>query len=225
MERNIIVGLISATLLALAIALYLPGGKAPDKALMLPWQITVDASGNSQIFGLTIDHSTLSKAEALYQNTSTVSLFASPQGHYAVEAFFERLYLSGIRANLVLNIDIDQKTAAEMFARGIRLSRLGSGASKVTLSPEDLLQVKDHTISLITYLPATDLDEELIQQRFGAPGQRIHETSGIEHWLYPDKGLDIALNPKGKEVFQYTLPSRFDQVIQPLLQAADGKLP
>jgi hypothetical protein len=218
MERNIIGGLAIATLLGLAIAIFIPGGKSPDKTPMLPWQIAIDANGQSNIFGLTIDKSTLSEAENLYQEKSTVSLFATPDNQYAVEAFFERLYLSGIRANLVMNIDIDPDTAAQMMERGIRMSRLGSGSSKVTLSEEDLNRVKTNTISLITYLPATDLDEELIQKRFGEPAERISEESGSVHWLYPDKGLDIALNPETKEVFQYIPPARFEQIRAPLLQ-------
>lgn len=220
MERNIIGGLAIATLLGLAAAIFIPSGKSPDKTPLLPWQVTVDANGNSSVFGLTIDKSTLSEAENLYQEKSTVSLFATPDNVYAVEAFFERLYLSGIRANLVMNIDIDPDTAAQMMARGIRISRLGSGSSKVTLSEEDLQTVKGNTISLITYLPATDLDEELIQKRFGDPAERIPEASGSVHWLYPDKGLDIAVNPETKEVFQYIPPARFDQIRAPLLQKA-----
>ena len=90
MERNIIGGLAIVTLLGLAIAIFIPGGKSPDKAPMLPWQIAIDANGQSSIFGLTIDKSTLSDAENLYQEKSTVSLFATPDNNYAVEAFFER---------------------------------------------------------------------------------------------------------------------------------------
>jgi hypothetical protein len=222
MERHIIIGLVSATLLALAIALFLPGGKPPDRSPQLPWRIEVEASGASRVFGLTLAQSTLGEAEQQFQKESTVSLFASPEGDYAIEAYFQRLYLSGIRADLVLNIDVPQESAVEMFGRGIRMSRLGSGSSKVTLSPEDLIRVKGRPISLITYLPASNLEPELIQQRFGKPEQRLQEVSGIEHWLYPSKGLDIAINPEGKEVFQYTLPSRFELIMQPLLQAASG---
>lgn len=220
MERNIIGGLLIATLLGLAIAILIPGGKSTDTSPMLPWQVTIDANGNSSVFGITMDQSTLSDAENLYQKKSTVSLFASPDNNYAIEAFFERLYLSGIRANLVMNIDIDPNTAAQMMERGIRISRLGSGSSKVTLNEEDLKRIGASTISLITYLPATDLDEELIQKRFGEPKERIPEASGTVHWLYPDKGLDIALSPKTKEVFQYIPPARFEQIRTPLLQKA-----
>lgn len=220
MERNIIGGLAIATLLGLAIAIFIPGGKPPDKAPMLPWQVAIDANGNSSVFGIAMDKTTLSEAENLYQEKSTVSLFATPDNQYAVEAFFERLYLGGIRANLVMNIDIDQNTAAQMMERGIRISRLGSGSSKITLSEEDLNRVKTNTISLITYLPATDLDEELIQKRFGEPAERIPEESGTVHWLYPDKGLDIAVSPETKEVFQYIPPTRFEQIRAPLLQKA-----
>jgi len=42
------------------------------------------------------------------------------------------------------------------------------------------------------------------------------EATGITHWLYPDRGLDIAVNPDGREVFQYVMPARFNELLEPL---------
>ena len=59
-------------------------------------------------------------------------------------------------------------------------------------------------------------------QRFGEPLRRIQEAGGISHWLYPDKGLDIAINPDGKEVLQYINPADFSRIIEPLQNNAAG---
>ena len=146
-----------------------------------------------------------------------MNLFLSPQGEYAIEAYFQRLFLSGLRADLVLALDVEQQQAAEIFNRGLRISKLGSGAKKVDMTTSDQDMLAEAKISLITYLPATDLEEEIIRRHFGEPQQKISETkSGIVHWLYPEKGLDIGVNPDGKEVFQYVRPSEFEELVKPL---------
>jgi hypothetical protein len=61
------------------------------------------------------------------------------------------------------------------------------------------------------------LDEASIKQRFGEPAQVIKESdSAMTHWLYPDKGLDVALDEKGNGVLQYVPPSQFSQLLKPL---------
>ena len=219
MDYKIPTGLAAVTLLILAAAILIPGGKGPDNGSpALPWQIAIDAAGNASVFGLTLGRDTLAHAEERFQTKAEVSLFASPAGTFSVEAYFQRLYIDGIRADFVLTLDIDQAAAARMYGHGLRLSKMGSGTKKVSLAPGDLSAVRHAAISLITYLPAADLDEKLLRSRFGEPARRIREASGISHWLYPEKGLDIALNPDGKEVFQYTSPANFHRIEQPLQQ-------
>jgi hypothetical protein len=82
---------------------------------------------------------------------------------------------------------------------------------------QDLLSLSQGRVGHLTYIPSADLSEELIRSRFGEPTERITEKSGIVHWLYPGKGMDIAVNPNGKEVFQYVLPARFPALIAPLI--------
>jgi hypothetical protein len=61
------------------------------------------------------------------------------------------------------------------------------------------------------------LDEALLEKRFGAPAERITESeTGIVHWIYPDKGMDLARDPKGKVVIQYVSPADLPGLTQPL---------
>jgi len=218
MDKKILPWLLISILLILAAAIMFPAGKEKPSTPILPWDITIDANGNTKVFNLTLNQNTLSDAQKEFKKEPKISLFASSQEAYTVEAYFERLYISGIRADLILTLNIDQPSAAEMFERGLRLSQLGSGEKKITLDQADFSSAMGATISHITYLPAANLDAELIQGRFGKPDERHTEESGITHWLYPQKGLDIALNPEGKEVLQYTSPAHFEQLIQPLMK-------
>jgi len=219
MDLKTLSGLAIIVLIALTAAMFTAGGKMPGQKLLLPWEITTDTAGNTQVLGLTLNHSTLADAEELFQSESKVSLFNTPNESHTVEAYFKSLTISGIRAALVLTLNIDQATALQMFDRGQRMDNLGNGRRKITLSSNDLQFAKGSTISLITYIPGTNLDEELINDRFGQPTHRLQEASGIIHFLYPEKGLDIALNQDGKEVLQYIAPANFDLILQPLLQA------
>ena len=223
MDRKIGFGLLLITLVALAVAILSPGGRTVDPNPKLPWLIEVDARGDSHVFGLTLGESTLADAREVFQEQGKLNLFVSPQGEYAIEAYFQRLYLSGLRADLVLALDVEQQTAAEIFDRGLRISKLGSGAKKVDMTRPDQNMLAEARISLITYLPASDLDEEILSRHFGEPQQKIGEKkSGIIHWLYAEKGLDIGVNPEGKEVFQYVRPSAFEELVKPL---GDQKTP
>ncbi|MEW8587384.1 MAG: hypothetical protein AB2531_16580 [Candidatus Thiodiazotropha sp.] len=88
----------------------------------------------------------------------------------------------------------------------IALAILLPGGRKVDsdLSSEDQLAAADLPIELINYIPAANLDESLILSRFGEPSERISEPdSGVTHWIYPDRGLSIGVNPEGKELIQY----------------------
>lgn len=216
MDRKIILGILSVTLIALALSILLPGGRPVDKDPKLPWLILIDAEGYPSVFGITLGKSTLAEVRNRFQEQGEINLFVTPQQEHTVEAYFQRLYLSGIRADLVVTLDLEDAELTGIYDRGLRISQLESGAKKVTLSEPDLVALEQAKIEHITYIPATDLDEKRIADLFGEPTRRIAEASGIQHWLYPEKGLDIALNPEGKEIFQYVIPEMFERILAPL---------
>jgi hypothetical protein len=217
MDRKLLLWIVAGTLIALALAVLLPGGRAPEREPRLPWQIETLPDGSARVFGLTLGESSLTDARQVLGADGALTLFRSPEGDISLEAYFERLFISGLKANLVLNLELDPAEAQALYDRGQRVSQLGSGTQKVELAALDQERIAAAPIRLITYLPTADLEPDLLGRLFGEPTRRFAEPdSGIEHWLYPDKGLDIAINPEGKEVFQYIAPSRFGELAAPL---------
>jgi hypothetical protein len=218
MERFIFLGVLLLTLLALGIAMLLPG-KAPEGPTYLPWQIEKTLSGSTRVFGLELGKSTLADAQQRFKEVYEVSMFARDDGSKVVEAYFDSLTLSGLRARVVLVMEMSPEQLDGFYKRGERIATMGSGTRKVTLADNDLQRLATMPIASLTYIPKANLDAELIQARFGKPVERIREIGGesrVEHWLYPEQGLDLILHEKGKEVLQYVQPARFELLRKPL---------
>jgi hypothetical protein len=223
MEKKILLWVISLSLLALALAIFLPGGRAPDRDPKLPWDIRLDALGGSEVFGLRLGSSTLDEARTIFGDRGKVSLFTGSDEKLALEAYFERIFLSGLRADFILVLEADQETLKAIHDRGSRISRTTTTTHKVELGSEDLESTPGLPIRLINYIPAANLDEELLLKRFGEPEERISEAeSPVVHWTYPESGLSIGVNPQGRELFQYIRPDRFDELLEVI---REGKQP
>jgi len=224
MERKIALSILAITLLAIGIAILMPGGRQVDPDPKLPWLIEVNADGSSTVFGLTLGKSSVAEVRKLLGEEGEITLFAKPDGELTIEAYFERVFLNGLKADWVMTADLTQEQMRPMYDNGARVSKLGSGEQKVTLRTEDMVAVAAAPIRHFTYLPVADLEPELIESRFGTPTRRIAEAeTGVSHWLYPDKGLDIAVDPDRKEVFQYVAPKDFQRlVVERLEKKVDG---
>lgn len=216
MERKIFLSVFIAALIAVALAILLPGGRTVDEHPRLPWLMQVDEMGHSTVFGLTLGKSSLTEAQEAFQEQGKTNLFVSPDQRFYFETYFKGLYLDGIRADMVFSLEVDEATAQQFYDRGLRISQLGDGTRKVELSQPDLDLLGQARVVHITYIPGTNLEPDLVASRFGEPTRRIVEANGITHWLYPDRGLDIAVNPDGREVLQYVIPSRFSELLEPL---------
>jgi hypothetical protein len=111
----------------------------------------------------------------------------------------------------------DDRTLAPMYERGLRISQLGSGAKKVKLDPADIETLAARPIAAITYLPWKSLDAEIVDKRFGPPAEkRVEQQTGVTHWLYPDKGMDLAMDKNGGVVIQYVNRDDYARLIAPL---------
>lgn len=214
---------LGAALLILAIAIIAPVFfvQQEETPRDLPWQIE-RVDGTIEVFGLTLERTSVGEAERRLGEPATVSLFRTPQDEFGIEAYFDRVNLSGLDATLVATVDFSREALQGMYERGLRVSTLGSGTRKVTLAPEDLNRVMASPISTLTYLPKINLSEMQVRKRFGEPARQIEdpETDAV-HWLYPELGVDVALHPEEKEVLQYVPPSRFETVEAPLLEQRD----
>ena len=223
MERYIFLGVLLFTLLALGIGMMLPG-KAPEETVYLPWQIEQTASGSTRVVGLELGHSTLADAEQRFREPYEVSMFAREDGYKVVEVYFDSITLSGIRARVVLVMGLSDEQLNGFYDRGVRVATMGSGTRKVTLHDSDFRGLAALPIASLTYIPKNNLSPELIEARFGQPAQRILEKgteSPVEHWLYPQQGLDLILHEKGKEVLQFVQPAHFETLRKPLLEKGE----
>lgn len=225
-QGRIFLSVLGASLLLLAIAIYFPSRQKeiPVQPQSLPWQIETTADGSIRVFGLLLGQSTVEDAIQRFNENAEVSMFVSTDNKRVVEVYFNNTRLADLRAKIVLSVAINEKKLEAIYNHGTRISTLGDGSRKVTLHPDDLLQVKQSPIAGITYLPKTKLDTDLLLARFGEPTQRIRETKNqTMHWLYPSLGLDIAQDKDGRTVIQYLPPKAFEKVMRPLLEQGKEK--
>lgn len=227
MERYIFLGVLLFSLLALAIGILVPGNTekgAEPVAVYLPWQVETTATGSSRVFGLELGRSTLREAQQRFNEPYEVSMFARDGGERVVEAYFDTVTLNGLQARVVLVMALSPEQLDGLYDRGVRIATMGSGGRKVTLDDADLQGLVSMPFASLTYIPKSNLTAELVQARFGQPAERIREKGterGVEHWLYPQMGLDLTLHEKGKEVLQYVQPARFGLLRNPLIEKGE----
>lgn len=219
MNAKLVWGLGGLLLLILLLLPFFTHPPLPEREPLFPWRILATPSGGSRVFDIELGVSTLDQARRSLKNDGEVSLFLSSSGIPAVEAYFDRLDLDGLKANLVLSLAVPEAEARAMYEAGARVSTSSGGDKRVSLTQTDLQRIATaYPISGITYLPGLDLSPDMIEHRFGAPARRVREPgSAAEHWLYPQQGLDITLNEKGKEILQYVHPKDFEVLLRPLL--------
>ncbi len=219
MDRKIVLTILGSALLGFVAVLLLIPPSIDDGQVRLPWRTTINAAGQTGVFGFTLGETSLEEVRELFGQEGTINLFetAGRTERYGVEVYFEQVYLQSLRADFVVTVDVDQETLEAMYQRGLRISQLGSGSKKVKLDPVDVEALLPRPIRAITYLPQARLDDPLIERRFGAPAERRAEPeTGIVHWLYPERGIDIARDPKGKVVIQYVSQVDFADILTPL---------
>jgi len=149
-----------------------------------------------------------------------LALFEDKSGRYSLEAYYNELTRGGLSGKLVLVLEGDQVDLAGLRRRATSRRVLGSGNIRYTLSDADQLAAPSRRITGLDYIPYVNLDVEMITARFGSPAERIPLEAGREHWLYPDEGLDILLDPEGRELLQYVSPKDFQALVRPLYKAA-----
>ena len=225
MDRKMILSVLGIALFGFIGFMLLIPESSDDGVVRLPWVVTKDPQGHTRVFGFTLGVTSLEEVREVFGEEGKTNLFArldagEGDAKYAVEAYFEQIYLNRLRASFVISLAIDQVTLDEMFQRGLRISQLGSGAKKVELVPGDITALLQAPVRSITYLPWKSLDAEIIQRRFGTPAEkRVEPKTLVTHWLYPEKGMDVALDTDGAVVVQYVDSAAFGDIIRPLAEA------
>jgi hypothetical protein len=188
----------------------------------LPWQIEPQADGTTRVFGLTLGESTLADARERLGADMDIALIAAPKEPGTIEAYYGQITAGVITGKMVLAATLDPATIERMRARAPSAEYMESSTRKFTLHPDDLPQAFSARIATITFMPSARIDEEIASTRFGVPAERVHANEEIEHLLYPELGLDLVINDKGKDVLQYVAPREFARLRDPLIAAKAG---
>jgi hypothetical protein len=170
--------------------------------------------------------STLAEVQRLWPSTSQIAVVAAPGEDGALEAYVDPASLGSVAGKLVASTQLPADTLRQWRERAIKSEFMESSTRKYTLAEADLATALRTPIGTVTFIPQARLDEATVIERFGPPAQRLTGEGDTLHLLYPAKGLDVAISPKGKSVLQYVAPAAFEQLRAPLLkqgQAANAK--
>lgn len=193
-----------------------PDNQKGEAVTGLPWQIEVLPDGSSRVFGLDLTRSTLAEAKARF-GEGEIALVAAPGESESLELYFDNVMLGGaILGKLVVTAELPQETITAMRQRTVKTEYMQSSTKKSVLDDVDLPAAYAAPIRALAFVPATNLDEEMVMQRFGQPAERIKSGDNLEHLLYPDRGLEIRLDTTAKEVLQYVAPRDFARLSEPL---------
>ena len=209
-------------LLLLVLPFLLPASSrpaAPDPGLA-PWNVEVLPQGGARVFGITLGQTSLRDAARGLGSEPVVALVLSAGDTGAVEAYIESVSLGALSGKMILSIDTSLTQREQMLERGLKAEVMAGGTRRVSLNDADRAWVDAAPVSGITYIPAAQLDESIILQRFGPSPTRVGAGEHAEHFLYPLLGVDILLDRKGKEVLQYVSPHDFARLRAPLIEGA-----
>jgi len=184
-----------------------PGEEPPDSDPVtgLPWQIERLPGGHTRVFGITPGQTPFAEAIERLGNDLDLALIAAPHESGAIEAYYSHHSAGPVTGKLFLVLDIDADALIAMRERAFQ----DGGTRRYRLHPDDLPAAYAAAVKVISFMPSYDLDEEIVQARFGTPAEVIQEDEQQQHWLYPEKGLDLILNAEGKELLQYLPPAEF----------------
>lgn len=186
-----------------------------------PWAIERLGGGASRVFGLRLPGATLADARATWGNDLQVALMASRGQAPLLEATVESAVVGGIGGRLLFTADADAATVARWRDAAARRETVSAETQRFTLRPEDRDEALRAPLAGVGFIPAAQLDAAALRARFGPPAQVLPAGAQAEHWLYPELGLAVLLDAKGRELLQYVAPADFERRLRaPLLSPA-----
>ncbi len=203
--------------ITLVLAIYPFLGK-DDKTVVvgLPWQIDSLPDGSTRVFGLVPGRTTLGQAVAHLGDDMELAVMAAEGESGALEMYYAHYRAGLLSAKLVLGVDMDGKVLRRMQRNAASREVLESGTRKYQVSENDRDAALGAVIQTITFIPAINLDHDMVVSRFGEPAEILELADQNRHYLYPEKGLDVILGDEGKDVLQYVAPRDFERLREPL---------
>ena len=207
-------------LITLVLAIYPFIGKDRQNVTVtgLPWQIDVLPDGTTRVFGVTPGQTTLGEAAAHLGDDMELAIMVARGEAGNLEMYYGQYRAGLMSAKLVLAAEMDAAAIESMQQNAADKEILKTGVYKYVLDEQDYGRAFNAVISSIAFIPAVNLDHDMVTKRFGEADEIIQSDNGVSHYLYPAKGLDVILSEEGKEVLQYVAPAEFSRLRDPLGQ-------
>ncbi len=183
------------------------GGDAPRS----PWQIRREPDGSVRALGLRLPGSTLGEVAQQWGDGLEVAVLGQGAEGMALEGYVERWESDGVTGKLVIVAAAPEASLRTWQSRGTLRSGEKGPAPRWHLAAADRAAAGQAPVIGLTFLPSTSLDAQVLAQRYGTPSERRGDADGREHWLYPERGLAILLDPRGPEVIQVVAPAEFER--------------
>ena len=188
----------------------------------LPWQIEVLPNGESRVFGVTLGQSTLEDAHQKLGDDMELAVIVAPGTDTGGLEMYYGHYKAGVfSGKLIIAAGMTPETVSRLVKNAIKSDYMDSGARKFTLNPDDLPVALRAPVSSMTFIPVVNIDKTSAIKRFGPADETVHVSEHETHLLYPDQGLEIIINTKGKDIIQYVAPRDFDRLIKSSIRAPE----
>ncbi len=206
--------LVIALLLATALVLHRP--QPPAEMRGLPWQIELPGDGSSRVFGIHLGVDDVGAVLDRLGRDAELAIIARPGEAGALEIYYPRFQAGPLSGRLIVSAALPAPALEALKRHAPRRKPQESGAVRYWLAHEDLATARAAPVTGLGFIPAAQLDEALALARFGEPDERLAETGEVSHWLYPRLGLDLVMDPDGRELLQYVPPRDFARLRAPL---------
>lgn len=200
---------VSLMILGLAIVLtatfiLIPPQRDEVQDKLLPWNSHFNAENRLETLGLTINRSTANDAKAIFGDDAEVKLFShKDESDKTAEVYFPSIHIGTIRGAIALTLDVTAERLEEIYSQGIQTTVTQTGNRQVTPNTENIEFLLQQPIKQVTLLPKKHLTERAVKMRFGEPQRIEKQSDGLDHWFYPEKGLELIIDPEGPEALQY----------------------
>ena len=190
-----------------------------------PWQIKILADGKTQVFNVIFEETKLKAVDAILQSEPTLAVFES-KDKTTLEAYYKSVALGGLTGDFIFTVVMTNAELDKLKKESKRQQHTEDNARRYDLDKNAIAEVKNYPVKNLIYIPVVQLDQEMVVRRFGEPGEKIkiipaageEKAPEVWHYLYADKGLDVIIHEKGKEVMQYVSPKEFKVLREPLLR-------
>lgn len=189
----------------------------------LPWQIEAVAGGHTRVFDLTPGVSTLADVQRVQGDALQVALVAKLGEAGALEALVDPFRAGYVSGRLVLAFEAPADARLRWREGATGSEAMEGGVRRFALLPAHREEAGAAVLVGLSYVPAVQLTEAVVRERFGEPAARVVLGAQAQAWLYPERGLAVTIDGQGRDVLNYVAPAQFEaRLAQPLRATASA---